>query len=277
MPSGVYDRKTAKWIKRRKDGTYIGVFENKQRRKQALHFYVVRFWSLAKIAKHFNCANSSVQRLLESENVMRKRLRVFSKKELSLIERLYKIDKIPIIAIAKKLNTTFNIIKKCIKRLNLDVRSKSTVSTIIERKNKSLDNHVNAKCLTVHDYRHHVRMLAWRIWNRYQEVIDPEGEYLFNNKNHLDHKVSIYDGWKNNIPLWVISHPANIRVVSKSINLVKGKNSSIDISDLYKQILIFEQKYGVVFTHSPKIEGCDSEKTFKVKKGWKIKLNNRKC
>lgn len=51
-----------------------------------------------------------------------------------------------------------------------------------------------------------------------------------------DHMLSISDGFKQNIPPEMISHPANCRLILQSDNASKGKKSSITREQLQKRI-----------------------------------------
>lgn len=53
---------------------------------------------------------------------------------------------------------------------------------------------------------------------------------------HLDHKYSILEGFKNNIPIEVISHYKNLEIKHHSLNESKGGGSSIKLRTLIKDI-----------------------------------------
>lgn len=57
-----------------------------------------------------------------------------------------------------------------------------------------------------------------------------------NKEWHLDHKYSIYNGFKNGIPVEVISHYKNLEIVHRSINESKSINNSIHLSELLHHI-----------------------------------------
>lgn len=59
---------------------------------------------------------------------------------------------------------------------------------------------------------------------------------------HLDHKYSISDGFRNNIPAEVISHYKNFEIKHHSINESKGNNSNITLPKLLKDIIQSEHK-----------------------------------
>jgi len=53
---------------------------------------------------------------------------------------------------------------------------------------------------------------------------------------HKDHMYSMNDGFANNIPPAVISHPANCAILLAVDNIKKGPKSSITIDELYERI-----------------------------------------
>jgi len=54
-----------------------------------------------------------------------------------------------------------------------------------------------------------------------------------------DHMYSINDGFKNNIPSHMISHPANCKLLPHSDNLLKMTKSSITIDELLERIKVW--------------------------------------
>jgi len=52
----------------------------------------------------------------------------------------------------------------------------------------------------------------------------------------LDHKYSIFDGFKNNINPKIIGHWKNLEILKDNENRSKGKNSSINLNELLKEI-----------------------------------------
>lgn len=56
-----------------------------------------------------------------------------------------------------------------------------------------------------------------------------------------DHMYSVKDGWDNNVPLEIIKHPANCKIMPIIENKKKGSKSSITLQELYQRIEDFEQ------------------------------------
>lgn len=71
-----------------------------------------------------------------------------------------------------------------------------------------------------------------------------------NKKNNLkgiskDHMYSVMDGYLNKIPIEIISHPANCKLLLYSDNSKKKNNSSISIEELKKRINEWDKKYKI--------------------------------
>lgn len=59
-----------------------------------------------------------------------------------------------------------------------------------------------------------------------------------------DHMYSIKDGFINNIPPEIMSHPTNCKLMRQYKNNIKNSKSSITIKELYKRIEDWKKKYG---------------------------------
>lgn len=59
----------------------------------------------------------------------------------------------------------------------------------------------------------------------------------------FDHLYRVIDGYNNNIPPEIISHPANAELVTMKENRRRQNKSSITLDELYERIEIFEKTY----------------------------------
>lgn len=93
---------------------------------------------------------------------------------------------------------------------------------------------------------------------RYGHLIDPKGKRSMS--YHIDHRLSVADAFtklcknsgrpkprKEPIPLYVVCHPANLRLMLGKDNRSKSARSSITVKRLHKAIAEFESQHGVVF------------------------------
>jgi len=53
---------------------------------------------------------------------------------------------------------------------------------------------------------------------------------------HVDHKLSVKDAFRANLPLGVLNHPANLQVLPANENVSKGANSQITVKELLENI-----------------------------------------
>ena len=76
----------------------------------------------------------------------------------------------------------------------------------------------------------------------FKKIINPNnlkrGQYLY----HIDHIISKYDGFINKIPINIISHPMNLRMIYWRDNIKKSKNSEITLEKLMEKINEFDKK-----------------------------------
>lgn len=54
--------------------------------------------------------------------------------------------------------------------------------------------------------------------------------------HHVDHRLSVLDAFKLNVPLHVVCHPRNLRLVKSKTNLSKGSASCVTLRELKREI-----------------------------------------
>ena len=85
-------------------------------------------------------------------------------------------------------------------------------------------------------YSYSARILSEKIYKKYKNKINPDNVRRGRNGYHLDHKVSIKDGFINNVPIEIISNEYNLQMLSGSENQIKNSKSDISIMELYRRI-----------------------------------------
>jgi hypothetical protein len=96
-------------------------------------------------------------------------------------------------------------------------------------------------------YGYYVRKLTGYVFRAYSDIIDPKG--LRSREFHVDHRLSIHSGYTKfplPVPLNVLCHPANLKVIAGKDNISKNYRSSITLRKLKSQIREFDQKFGKV-------------------------------
>ncbi len=94
------------------------------------------------------------------------------------------------------------------------------------------------------DYKHYRELVDYytrKNYYKYYDNINPNNYKRGLTKYHLDHKVSVREGFKNNTPLHIIAHPCNLEILWYKDNLVKGVNCSITIDKLFEDINDFNK------------------------------------
>ena len=88
-------------------------------------------------------------------------------------------------------------------------------------------------------YQEKVRKLSEKNFKRY--YVDDKnlrgGEY------ELDHRYSIYEGFKNDVPECIVADLCNLQIIPKSENRKKGSKCSIELDELLEQITENEEYF----------------------------------
>jgi hypothetical protein len=108
------------------------------------------------------------------------------------------------------------------------------------RYNRYLDANMNSNRMAKNDitnYRKSVRTISDRNYRRHWMTIDPTT--LRGKEFHLDHIISIVDGFNNDLDPEVIGHPTNLRIVTRLENLQKQGKSNRTIQEALDLIDIF--------------------------------------
>lgn len=92
-------------------------------------------------------------------------------------------------------------------------------------KERRLELRVFDKNMTLKEYTKKARYLAYYHFGKGRKV---QGNKV------IDHKFSIVSGYNNKVPIAIISHPYNLRLISPEENFKKGAKNIITIDDLYE-------------------------------------------
>lgn len=79
--------------------------------------------------------------------------------------------------------------------------------------------------LTFSQYSKLVRTLTRKVYNKYSKLVNPNDFKISRLDYHLDHIVSIYDCWKNNVNPKLVSAASNLQLLLASDNLSKSHKS----------------------------------------------------
>jgi hypothetical protein len=67
------------------------------------------------------------------------------------------------------------------------------------------------------------------------------GHTLGNQTYHVDHKLSLLEAYYTDVPVSIVNHPANLRVIEANENVRKGSTSLITLDELLEEIA----RYGI--------------------------------
>jgi hypothetical protein len=95
-------------------------------------------------------------------------------------------------------------------------------------------------------YRKEVDRLSSMTYTRYKKIINPNNLKRSPRDYHLDHRVSVYEGFVNNIPPAIISSIWNLQMLPARENYIKSLRSSITIHQLLTEFN--QKKYDTTFT-----------------------------
>jgi|694.fasta_scaffold00081_105 hypothetical protein len=105
------------------------------------------------------------------------------------------------------------------------------ITDLLAKKQLRFDNYLQ--------YRKEVDRLSNITYTRYKNIINPENLKRSTHSYHLDHKVSVYEGFMYNIPPDIISSVWNLQMLSAKDNYTKSLYSSITVHQLLTE---FNQK-----------------------------------
>lgn len=83
------------------------------------------------------------------------------------------------------------------------------------------------------DYSKITRELSSKTYNKYKDLIDPNG--IRSKEWHLDHKFSVFSGFVNKVSPEIISHVCNLEMIPASENCSKQSKCSLTLNELIEK------------------------------------------
>jgi hypothetical protein len=145
-------------------------------------------------------------------------------------------------------------------RVNLAFQRSLELGTAncVKRNQESLRNAFRKTFTTQSSYKYAVRKVTESVLVVWGDLIDTKS--LRSYDHHVDHQLSLFDGWniysqaKNRyvkrspiVPLHIICHPANLKLMPCTTNMKKNSTSHLSLEELLLKIKHFEKKHGKVF------------------------------
>ena len=88
------------------------------------------------------------------------------------------------------------------------------------------------------NFRHYARFVR----ERAQKWAQESGYIIGQQTYHVDHKFSILDAWKNNLPERIVNHPVNLQILEAKTNSSKGSKSELTLEELYDNIRKYDEE-----------------------------------
>ena len=104
-----------------------------------------------------------------------------------------------------------------------------------EARNKGLCA-IKANAILLPEDAKNYRAYARKCRKMAQQWAKDNGYELGQQTYHVDHKLSILDGYAAGLSTEVVSHPKNLRVIPANENISKGSNSIISVEELCEQL-----------------------------------------
>jgi hypothetical protein len=96
-------------------------------------------------------------------------------------------------------------------------------------------NLTDEELIKIENYKRQVRALTAKNYKLYKDYINPKKLKIGKKDYHLDHKYSIYEGYRNNVDINIISAKENLEVIPYNENLSKQQRCSITLDELIQQ------------------------------------------
>lgn len=82
-------------------------------------------------------------------------------------------------------------------------------------------------------YKKTVYKFTEKIYKKFEQIINPDNLPRGRGKYHIDHKFSVLEGFKNNIPPYIISHQSNLQMLKEFENIAKDCKCDITMEELF--------------------------------------------
>jgi hypothetical protein len=96
-------------------------------------------------------------------------------------------------------------------------------------------NLTDEELLKIENYKRQVRALTAKNYKLHKDVINPKNLKIGVKDYHLDHRYSVYEGYRNNVNINIISAKENLEVIPYNENLSKQQRCSITLDELIQQ------------------------------------------
>jgi hypothetical protein len=89
--------------------------------------------------------------------------------------------------------------------------------------------------LIIKNYYRIVRSMTKKTYKQYKNIINPNNLKISFNTYHIDHKFSVAEGFRNNLPPEILSAKENLQILTQHNNLSKQDKCSITLDELIEK------------------------------------------
>jgi hypothetical protein len=223
------------------------VFTSKQA-KDIIKKYVKEKIAVIPLSKEFGCSAMTIHKFLDKQGLIRKKLQPFTAEQIKLIKKYYLIKGWGYERIALKFNLPQEKTRLLIKSNGWTKSIKDCREKFIKKQRlETAKKHLNHPIRSYAEYRYVAHRILATVWPEISSEVDPTGKRLRYSGYVVDHKYSVYSGFNRSkpLPMEILSHPCNLRVISAKKNGIKGKSNSISLKTLKQKVQEYNLKYGM--------------------------------
>lgn len=217
------------------------------------NLYIEQNKTQSEIGKMYNCDRKNISYYLNKYDIKKSKDKVYKKhyKEKPTVDQILKLvdDGYFLKEIAFMFGVNRGTITKILKTQNINMRNHNLQtqkqSSRMKTDNPFNDKEIKNKAITNSrknkDANFHAKRSVFKeemSFKEYGKKARAIAYYHYGRKvdegYSIDHKYSVYDGYKNKVPLSIISKPTNLRLLTVKENATKNKNSIITLDELYK-------------------------------------------
>lgn len=107
-------------------------------------------------------------------------------------------------------------------------RQRKLTNVNVFRKTEERKKIMRIQKLTFDQYSKLVRTLTRKTYSKFSDTINPNNLRISKFDHHIDHKVSIFDCWKNNVDARLVAAADNLQILTANENLQKSSKSLED-------------------------------------------------
>lgn len=199
---------------------------------KVIKMYFIDIKKIPQISKEMKCSIYYVSKILKENNItIRKRVSYYGQESKVVYMYVNKILSVP--KISKELNIPTSTIYRMLSKNN--IKKRTTSQSVLKLTNEEYDRYLLSLPAQV-KYKKKVIALTLKQSIKLLPNYEKRGLGGVAGAYHLDHKYSILEGFKNDVPEETIANINNLEFIPWEKNREKGKNCSITLGELYLKI-----------------------------------------